>query len=493
MANVLKMHNIKSIYDKKLFIRQKELENISFSYVMDKVIQLQSRENFCRIKENIGKFDIVSRILRKDNFMNMLVSFQVVDLHVKVPFCYPINFMTNHVYTAYSECLMDYAFRGKDTTINNNFYRIQSLRVRMLVYMCVELTCIIPKMTLKLLFWIFKSAENIHAKQSDTNERGLMQKIFSCEQKLLFRNYNELPHHYELRLSQAYGCTEQFLSKFNDRKLGLVFNFIALICGAFMLMIFLISLYDEVLISELKLFNYNLLFMTVVIASIISFSKSNSQAVDEFGEYVEDPIDVKLHLYRSMVRRLINIPEIWSERTNFTSKYNKIIRNYNHSIVFLVKELLSMIMFPYLWVKLILQVDNVVRFIKLHFTRVEGIGDIVSFSIVQDLSRQEQTWFNLRKQINSYFAYYKNYGYIDNEEETIEQSIAIKDNGVNLLKRKLYEVYANIIKENHSINFNILVSDSAKVKITYEFFCDNLHYCLSEVKSFKFRFPIKIY
>ena len=54
--------------------------------------------------------------------------------------------------------------------------------------------------------------------------------------------------------------------------------------------------------------------------------------------------------------------------------------NYEYSFISLIKEIISMFLFPYFWLRMIYNADIIRQFVIQNSKDVEGIGTICSFS-----------------------------------------------------------------------------------------------------------------
>ena len=94
---------------------------------MKKLISLQKNENYCRVKDEIDKYDIVSRILRKENYLIGLISNNVLEFTITIPFLGTKDFYSNYIANNLHNCLLDFAFIEEHVTINKKFLNFSLL------------------------------------------------------------------------------------------------------------------------------------------------------------------------------------------------------------------------------------------------------------------------------------------------------------------------------------------------------------------------------
>ena len=407
LRTVVKMRKIREIFKQKLKMKQNELENINFIEVIDKLIDLQNKENFCRVKDNLTRFDIIARILRKENYITSLISNDKVNFIIHIPFIGKKNLLTNYTYENLKECIMDYAFTQGSVNISKKFVNYRQLQFRIFYYCSFEIIIMIPLGILKLILWLFTNADNIKS------NRNLNKRTWSTYAQIMFKNYNELKHIFENRISHSYFYSEKFILCFKEKFFSIIARFLSLVCGSFLFILFIISTINEDILMEISIGGKKLVWYACIIGILISFSSNFEETGNiPIQEEFYDIVQVKQKYYQCLVNKLINIPENWRIVQNLSKRFKLINLEYNFIWMNLFNELLSIIFFPYLWMKLFFQASDIVSFLKNHTVCVEGLGDICGFSI-NDLKKYKAikekeyglVYFNERKSLNSYILF----------------------------------------------------------------------------------------
>ena len=434
ILQIINMKKIKNIYDYRLKIKQSELEHIKFDQIIHRLIILQDKESFCRIKENLTKYDIISRIMRKDNYMLALFTNNIIDSKIKfslkIPFIqkkiFDFNFeiFSNFLYTKINESVIDFALNSMDKRVNVNFISLQTLRLKLIFFMFCECIFLIPSIFLKIIFWIFINADNIKSNRNITN------KIWDRKNLILFRNYNELQHYFDYRITTSYKYLELFNNCFKSKQrlFNIVKRFLKLITGSILFIIFMISFFDNRLLTDMTIFGKNFVWLSIIVGVIISITNSeeekdlkenpytclsdNNDKKFLAGNYLD--CDNRVVYYKKLINCLINIPEEWSLAENFSKVNKEINNNYEMSFLMIVKEILSMVFFPVVWIKLIFNADEIRKFIIKNSCNFPDLGTICCFSYFNfenykrnraGSSRFVDYNFNDKKFLNSCFYY----------------------------------------------------------------------------------------
>jgi hypothetical protein len=371
------------------------------------------------------KFDIISRILRKENYCIAMISNSILDLEIKfkVPLKkneIKLNLFSNYFYNNMSECVLNFAFLPGDVNINSKFLNLRYLQLKMFIFMIFEIFFIPPVIFFKIIFWIFKNAEGF-SKTSRSLNNTVSQKIWSSYIQIIFRNYNELPHHFENRINSSYESLNNFMNCFKDRMISIVGKFVIIICGSFLFLVFIISTIDDRLLIELKFMGKKFVWLTFIVGIVISIlgGASNSSSRNNFEEDYIENIQIKEELYKNFVNKIINVPFEFRQGQNFSTIFKIVSKNYELGIFSLFKEIVSILIFPILWLKIIFRAQNIIKFFKAYSKSVEGIGTIYAFSIMdlrnfkilkeKDFSGISEATFNDRKFINSFICYVRNF------------------------------------------------------------------------------------
>lgn len=437
---VYRMKKIKHVYDTKLLIKQKEMVERRFDDIINRLCELQITENFCRVKETLTKFDIIARIMRKRNYIIALVSNNVLDFSIRIPFIGRIMFFTNYIGNNLYESLLKQAFRKDEVDINSQFFNLTLLQMKMFMHMMMEILCIPALLILKVIFWIFKNADNIKTNRNFTS------KIWSSWIQIMFRNYNELEHHYENRISISYEYTEKFINCFKEKRLSLIRKFIVIICGSFLGLILIISSIDNRLLTDLKFYGRNLVFFTIIIGLMLSLSKdedNNNRTISSIEESYIENLSFKETLYKKIVNSLRNTPHDWKYIQNMSFAYKKITKHYELSLWAMVKELLSMLLFPLIWIKIISQAKSIIRFFKMNSIKIEGVGTICVHSVMDYESFRSFKEKELLSNIHAESAY--------GEKKFINSFLYLEENFLKQrdiqIKKELYEFYSDANKD----------------------------------------------
>lgn len=377
---LFRMKTIHRIFKKKMYLHNKDLESISFNDIMNLLINLQNKESYCRVKDNLTKYDIISRILRKDNYITALVSFDVLNFKLL-----GFNFMTNFIYHSLRVDFMKIIFPSNEVEINKLFYNKKIYKITILVQIFFQIINIPAEIIFRIAFFLFKNVDKFKSSESISKNR------WSFNEVLLFKNYNELKHHFVKRISKSYLPTNKFLLCFKQKFLSIFTHFVRLFVGSLLLILCIVTFFIDVKVTQVTIFGQNFLTVMLIIGMVIGFSRTLGKddeflggggeggLVGGFGDQLEN-YDEKNQNFKGIVKFIQNLPYDW-ERQKIYKNYKKIIGCYSNNIKCFIIELVSIIIQPILWLRLINNSNEIIAFIRTFSINLDGIGTVCSFSV----------------------------------------------------------------------------------------------------------------
>ena len=469
----LSARNTYYIYKNKLRVKQSDLENMTFDNIANLLIELQKKDNFCRVKDTLTKYDIVARITRKENYIIALLSNRILTFKI-----FRFNIMTNYLYTTLRRNLMSFIFKKNEVDINKSFYIINIFRLKIIIQILFQIISLPGEVIFRIVFFLFQNADSIRTK------RNICKKQWNVQTLLTLKNYNELKHIFDARISKSYIQTEIFLRSFKTKLYTILNKSIMLIGGSIIFVFIIISLFNTN-IANVTICGYNFFVIICIIGFILSFFSNNSDNLQDLAD-IED----KQSIYIKMVSCLENIPLEWN-KSKINKNYKIISSCFYNNLIELLYEIVSIILFPYFWFQLVLKAKDIIDFVRTYSTKVDGLGTVCSFSILnpsvyQSISEKtnetlypSEKRFRDAKFINSMLCFEDNFP--SNVEEVFEvtngvsgdyemldlneeQKMVIYEKKRGLLKTKttrecIYEIYKATIGKNENKKFEVIMKN----------------------------------
>ena len=365
-----KMKYIKSIFREKFYLKSNDLERITFNNILDLLIDLQNKENYCRVKDSLSKYDIICRICRKDNYVTALSFFNLLNFKL-----FGIDLMTNFIYHRFKSEFMTMLFNENEAEINKNIYNKKFYNVSLIIQIIFQIIRIPPEIILRITFFLIKNVDKFQSKEKMLKNR------WDRTNLQLFKNYNELKHHFRRRITKSYISTNKFLNSFGNKNLSVIFHTIQLICGFLLLFVFIIILFVGSNISLIRIFNTNFVSITIIIIIVIGLLNYLDKGTGIASADTIESYDEKKNFFRDMLKYLKNVPIDW-EKEKICKNYKYINNSYLNLIYHFLIEILSVLLQPLLWIKLIANHNEITSFIKMFSIDIDGIGTVCAFSVL---------------------------------------------------------------------------------------------------------------
>ncbi|OAE25942.1 hypothetical protein AXG93_1712s1200 [Marchantia polymorpha subsp. ruderalis] len=346
---------IRDFCHNSLGVSEHELRTMKWPMLVDKLVEVQRRQRLCIVKE-LSAHDIVSRIMRKDNYLIGLLNKGVLALEVIRVFD-------------------DYIIKFKDREEKSNFlirrdFTSNPARLRkrlMTVGLCMLMLS--PFLIIFMLLYFFlRYAEQFYHQPSAAGSRR-----WSNLSRWTVREFNELDHMFKRRLNASYKYAVEYVKQFPSPIVSMVAKLVAFISGAFAAVLILVALFDETLLQA-HIFNRNLFWHTAVLAAIIQVSRS--LIAEEFQNF--DPEGVM----RQIAYHTHYMPKHWrgAENSDRVRREFEALFQYKGALFF--EEMVSIFVTPFiLWFYLPKCVDEVLQFVTEFTTTVDGVGSVCSLSV----------------------------------------------------------------------------------------------------------------
>lgn len=389
-------------YFKQIGIRTDELKVLSWNDVVRQMIQLDS---------TLTADIIVGSIMNKDNYLIAIVGANLFKIN---PAFYTRGFLW-----LINVGILNRIFDGnKRDTLYINAEKIkQSLRASAIFLLLASPFILI----LIVINYVIVLTTDIYTKKSYIGP-----KEWSLYAKLVFREYNELSHIFNERISKSYKYAVQYEQKFNAHMSNILMEKLIFVCGTYLTLLVIMTIYDETLLMYIKLFNRNLLWYVAILTSIISIARVimvYPSSVDESSEEIMVKMAKYTHHY----------PPKWRNKCHKVDVLYDFRSLYKYKLFSVGLEIASVIIVPlYMLCKLGDDIDVVVDFIQKNTVYNDDTGHFCKLGIT-NINEIEQSELEndydscigdekIERSIKNFKSYYK----IEEHESLYDSDIELK-------------------------------------------------------------------
>ncbi|CAM6017248.1 unnamed protein product [Sphagnum balticum] len=362
-----------------LKVTEHELQTMTWPMLVDKIVQLQHHQRLCIVRQ-LSAHDIVSRIMRKENYMIGLLNKGVLALTLPqwVPGVGPVVghdehgakkrvILTKTLEWSLNWCILQSMF-DRNFLIRRDFTSNGARLRKRFMGLGIFMLVLSPFLLIFMLCYFFlRNAEQFYHEPSTAGSRR-----WSNLARWTFREFNELEHMFRHRLNASYKHAVEYLKQFPSPIISMIAKFVSFVAGAFAAVLILIALIDESLV-EGHIGNRNLIWYTAISATILSLSRS--LVMEEYQIF--DPEGVMRHISR----HTHYMPKHWRGAENTETVRSEFEALFQYKGLLFFEEMASIFFTPFiLFFYLPKCVDDVLQFVQDFTVHIEGVGHVCSLS-----------------------------------------------------------------------------------------------------------------
>ncbi|BGP03722.1 autophagy protein atg9 [Rhodotorula toruloides] len=338
-----------------------------------------------RQAERLDAHDVANRIMREENYLIALFNKSLLDISLPLP--QPVarlvgkkrfgkSMLTQTLEWNLSFCLLGFLF-GRDGQVRRAFLSernkkelVEALRRRFILMGLIN-AVFAPFIVLYLLMYsFFRYFEEYHKNPSSIGSRQ-----FTPLARWKFREFNELPHHFQQRLALAHPLADQYINHYPKAKTVLLSRFVAFLAGSFAAVLILFSLIDPDAFLHFEITpGRTVLFYIGVFGTILAVARGMSPDDNR----VVDPEE----LMRNIVEHTHYLPNEWKDKLHSAEVHVAFGKLFQMKVSLFLQELFSVLITPVvLWYSLPKCAGPVVDFFREFTVHVDGLGYVCSFAV----------------------------------------------------------------------------------------------------------------
>lgn len=339
---IINSFEVEEFYRKRLQLSIEDLYVATWDEIMFRLLQLHHHGIYrIPIKDKLTQHDIVLRIMRKENYLIALINQDLLNLRLpwwSKSFVSEKLFLTKSLEWSLQYCIFDHMFT-EQYTISLDFLRNQKDLESRFYFVGIVHAIMLPFMLLfMVIHFIFQNLQHFHSNKSYLGPRQ-----FSPLALWKLREFNELPHIFELRLQKAYIPATNYLGLpcFINPYLIILARFASYISGSFIAVLIVISLMNENVMLYVHLYDHNLLWFLGIFTAI--FAGSRSTIPDDSKQNNFHTPDELLEIISSHTHYM---PSHWVDKGSTKVVVEEFRELFPYKLQIFLIELLSVILTP---------------------------------------------------------------------------------------------------------------------------------------------------
>lgn len=254
-------------------------------------------------------------------------------------------------------CLLDYLFLDNSFTLSSVFLKdVEGLRWRFITVGVIQFALLPFVLVFMIIHFFLQNAQTFHSSKAYLGPRR-----WSPLALWTFREFNELPHVFEERVSRSIKPTMEYLALFHNAYLTLLAKCIAYIAGAIVAVLIAVSFLNEDILLHVEALEHNLLWYLGLFTAI--YAAASSVIPDEI---VQQNARVNAEeLLNAVGAHTHYFPEEWRGRCHTENVFTEVSDMFPYKLHIFVMELYSVIITPIiLCFSLPETVDFVIDFVR---------------------------------------------------------------------------------------------------------------------------------
>lgn len=367
------IYTISSAIEMDCFYRDRlgitgELQNIKWNEVLERLIRLHEKRIFrVAVKEELSEHDVVSRIMRKDNYMVALINKGLLNLKSPwwlSPFVGADSLvLTQSLEWSLNYCILDHMFDDQSFTVSSTFLKDrQGLEWRFVMMGIIHFLLLPFLLVFMIIHFFLQNAQTFH-----TSKAYLGPRQWSPLALWTFREFNELPHIFEERIHKSVAPTQEYIGLFQNPYLSQIAKCVSYVAGALVATLVLVSFVDEGILLYVQALDHNLFWYLGVFSAIFATARAIIPDESKFvtQSSMISPTKDPEELVRIFSAHTHTMRNEWMGKCHTDKVFNEVSELFPYKVHIFAMEIYSVIITPIvLCFSLPSCTGNIIRFIR---------------------------------------------------------------------------------------------------------------------------------
>lgn len=444
--DVKALKDVQNFYNYLLGISDKDLPTIPWQRVVQQLVLLKDQNAITanatevKAKNRLSAHDVANRIMRKENFVIALYDNNILDLSLPIPL-FRTCALTKSLEWNINLCILGFAFneRGylKQAFLRESQreYLSEELKKRFVLAGFLNIILSPFLVTYFILLNFFR-----YFNEYKTTPGSIGSRQYTPIAEWRFREYNELYHIFEKRKKLSMVIADDYISQFPNTLMSSLLSFVQFVSGSFVAILGILTVFDPDNFLNFEITSdRTVLFYMTLFGSIWAICHG---AINE--EYTAFSPEETL---RELISFTHYSPKSWDGKYHTEDIKEEFCKLYNLRIILLLKELVSIILTPFiLWFSLPKNSDRIIDFFRECTVYEEGLGYVCKYAMFDGAK--------VNKGLNAKTQASKMFSQTDNDDESDSDN----DIGVNKMLQSYMYFVDDYKKAENALGKNQLIS-----------------------------------
>eukprot|EP01087_Luapelamoeba_hula_P009645 TRINITY_DN250_c0_g3_i2.p1 TRINITY_DN250_c0_g3~~TRINITY_DN250_c0_g3_i2.p1 ORF type:complete len:488 (+),score=30.80 TRINITY_DN250_c0_g3_i2:521-1984(+) len=344
---------------------------MEWSGIVEKLIRVP---RLCIVKDQLTPLDVTNCIMRRENYLIALFNMNIVAFRLPLPFFNRYTVFTKTLEWSMDLVISSCVFKSsilspdvlhpdkKEAVAARLRWRFRALGVLSLIFCPFVLAFL-------LLYLFFRYGEEIKNRPSNT----LGSRQWSPLAKWKFREFNELPHAFEARMTGSEDVAEHYVTQFQSHVLTILARLGSFVLGSIVAVLIVAAIVDDDILTTSHIFHKSLLWYLGMFGTGLALLRG---LIPKEGEVVNPKLNLD-----AVVTHTHYKPDNWVGEEGTWKVLAEFCELYEYKALVFLRELASILLAPLILIFSLgsYQVPrDIVDFFQNATTNVEGIGPMCS-------------------------------------------------------------------------------------------------------------------
>lgn len=227
-----------------------------------------------------------------------------------------------------------------------------------------------------------------------STKRYLGPREWSLTSKWLFREFNELQHHFESRLFPSYEAAEKYLALFGQSELMAAFGrILVFIAGSLGAVLFIFAAINDAILLHVKIAEWNLLWYAGMVGVVYSVGKAMIPSEETRPRRIRNLHAETDAALTAVANHTHYYMPHWKGRAHDEDIYKTIKSMFQFKAQLFVLEIASLLVAPYLLCfSLAENAESICEFIFLTKAELAGAGEVCGYATFNFEKFEDEAW-----------------------------------------------------------------------------------------------------